>query len=139
MSFDNSEQVFYNLSIINRDVIIYFLFYQVVRDQLIYDTVHISSQVLWLRCSKFVKLVFPYICVLYAWTELHTVILYIVNSVMVWFELFNPCSLISMPHHWWRQQFWHIIFNYFQKRGVFKDLAPMLWYSFGTMAALLQV
>ncbi|KAG2639906.1 hypothetical protein PVAP13_2KG034416 [Panicum virgatum] len=28
--------------------------------------------------------------------------------------------------------------SYRKKRGVFKDLAPMLWYSFGTMAALLQ-
>ncbi|PAN09463.1 hypothetical protein PAHAL_2G025000 [Panicum hallii] len=28
--------------------------------------------------------------------------------------------------------------SYARKRGMFKDLAPMLWYSFGTMAALLQ-
>lgn len=51
-----------------------------------------------------------------------------------WFDLFSVC-LVLLLH----SRVSHFLFYVLQKREQFQDLAPLLWNSFGTIAALLQV
>ena len=48
-------------------------------------------------------------------------------------------SVVNMKYDFARQNYLVSKCAFFQKREIFQDLAPLLWHSFGTIAALLQV
>jgi len=48
-------------------------------------------------------------------------------------------SVVNMKYDFARQNYLVSKCTFFQKREIFQDLAPLLWHSFGTIAALLQV
>jgi hypothetical protein len=47
--------------------------------------------------------------------------------------------LVSLPHAYFARILTRPLLFFFQKQGVFQDLAPILWHSFGTITAILHV